>query len=275
MHPHPVAAAQDYFGTDVQQTLLMRGRALYDLTRETTHFTYYGRAVGVFNHDDAPLEHVIALARLQGNSNYACVPNDRMAVLQAETVDHGLQPMHYARWVGADETLNMARKIVATRALPEDIRLEWLSAETPQETRASFADAALSCGVLPPNLAVLSGTLRPGACLMALDATGEVQSCAAAASFAHDAHPMGRTECWWGMLATRETARGHGLSLRLGAEVILEMNRRYGFTQVFTGVEPGNAPSEAVCARLGLRDTDASILGMADPGLIPGGRMTK
>ena len=65
------------------------------------------------------------------------------------------------------------------------------------------------------------------------------------------------------------------LSLRLGAEVIVEMNRRYGFSQIFTGVEPGNAPSEAVCTRLGLRATDHSILGMADPDLVPGGRMTK
>ena len=42
-----------------------------------------------------------------------------------------------------------------------------------------------------------------------------------------------------------------------------------------TGVEPGNAPSEAVCAKMGLVDSDAAIIGCADPNSLASGRMTK
>ena len=270
-----MADPQEYLGTGAQRAVLRRGRALFDLIRDRPHFTYYGRTVGVFSPEDAPLDQVIALARLQGYSNFGCVANDRVAALSEAARAQGLQPMHYARWVGAGQTLEAARRMMDTRPLPEGLRAQWLTRDTPPDICASFADMALSCGVLPPNLAVLRGDLRPGACLMAIDAAGAVVSCAAAAAFAHEEHPSGKAECWWGMLATRDAARGQGLSLRLGAEVIVEMNRRYGFSQIFTGVEPGNAPSEAVCTRLGLRATDHSILGMADPDLVPGGRMTK
>lgn len=270
-----MADPQEYLGTGAQRTLLRRGHALFDLIRDRPQFTYYGRTVGVFSPEDAPLDQVIALARLQGNSNFGYVANDRVAALGEAARAQGLQPMHYARWVGTGQTLEAALRIMGTRSLPEGLRAQWLTRDTAPEICASLADMALSCGVLPPNLAVLRGDLRPGACLMAIDAAGAVVSCAAAAAFAHEAHPAGKDECWWGMLATRDTARGQGLSLRLGAEVIVEMNRRYGFGQIFTGVEPGNAPSEAVCARLDLRATDFSILAMTDPDAVPGGRMTK
>ena len=77
------------------------------------------------------------------------------------------------------------------------------------------------------------------------------------------------------MLATHDTRRSESLSIILGAEVLIEMHERYGFTEFFTGVEAGNAPSEAVCTRMGLRNTSQSILSVADPSLLPGGRMTK
>lgn len=266
---------QDYFGTEAQQVLLHRGRALFDLTRDATHFTYYGRAVGIFSPQDAPFEHLSHLAGLQGNTNYARVPLAEMTALSDEAEHSGFVPLRYARWEGGNTALQMAQQTLVDRPLPNPLKTAWLSPETPQEIRASLADMALACGVLPPNLAVLSGALRPGLCLMALDEAGTVVSCAAAAAFSHPKHALGQHECWWGMLATDPAWRGHGLSLLLGAKVMLHMNQRHGFSRFFTGVEPGNAPSEAVCARLGLSASDSGILGMADPGLLPGGRMTK
>jgi RimJ/RimL family protein N-acetyltransferase len=53
------------------------------------------------------------------------------------------------------------------------------------------------------------------------------------------------------------------------------MMERYGFTRVFTGVEPGNAASEAVCTRVGLTPVGTSTLGVADPTVLTSGRMTK
>lgn len=63
--------------------------------------------------------------------------------------------------------------------------------------------------------------------------------------------------------------------LRRGAHALLEMHRRHGFTGAMTGVEPGNRASEAICRRMGFAPRGLSIVGMADPTRLPGGRMTK
>jgi len=110
---------------------------------------------------------------------------------------------------------------------------------------------------------------------MAVDRDGKVAACAGAAAFLHPDHPKGGEECWWGMLATHPDWRGARLSLRLGAEVMIAVHRDHGFTRFFTGVEPDNATSEAICTHAGLHRTDMSVLTVADPALLPGGRMTK
>jgi RimJ/RimL family protein N-acetyltransferase len=110
---------------------------------------------------------------------------------------------------------------------------------------------------------------------MACDALGDVVACAAAAAFHHADHALGSAECWWGMLATRADHRGRSLALIPGAQAMCHMHDLHGFTRFFTGVEPGNPPSEAVCTRMGLVRTGLSTLGLADPSLLPGGRMTK
>jgi len=75
--------------------------------------------------------------------------------------------------------------------------------------------------------------------------------------------------------ATHPGRRGDRLSLLLGAHALMEMHRRFGFTGAMTGVAPGNRASEAICRRMGLAPRGLSIVGMADPALLPGGRMTK
>ncbi|MCK8462658.1 hypothetical protein MUY35_02200 [Aliiroseovarius sp. S1339] len=60
-----------------------------------------------------------------------------------------------------------------------------------------------------------------------------------------------------------------------GAHALLEMETRFGFGDFMTGVEPGNAPSESVCTRMGLSRGDVAIMGCADPHALAGGRMTK
>jgi hypothetical protein len=182
---------------------------------------------------------------------------------------------HYVKWEGADDALATARSLLAAQALPADLALSWLNGETPETLREGLAETALLCGVLPPAFDVLSGDTQPGVACLAHDGAGRVVSCAAAASYLHPGHPMGARQCWWGMLATHPGRRGERLSLLLGAHALLEMNRRFGFTGAMTGVEPGNAASEAICRRMGLAPRGLSILGMADPALLPGGRMTK
>lgn len=263
------------FGSKAQQQLLSRGAALRQVTRDTQHFTYYGRVVGVAQPQDAPIEDVIALARLQGNSHYADVPTDQVASITHAFEAEGLKPLLYARWEGSTVPLDRAKEIEGSVKWPAQYRLELLSADTGNATRQSLADTALACGVLPPSLAVLSGQAQPGVCAMLVNGAGDVVACAAAASFLHPDYPMGRDICWWGMLAVHPDHRGQGLSLPLGAQAILAMNEQFGFTSFFTGVEPGNSASEAVCTKMGLHLTKRCTIGVADPALIPGGRMTK
>lgn len=266
---------QEIFGSPDQQALLTRGRSLHDLTKENVNYTYYGRTVGIIGPDAAPVSDLVSMTRLQGASHFAKVETKRMQGLVSSLSPHDLNVVQYNRWVGESTALQAARKIVETKQVPQGLTTQWLTRETDTRLRASLAAAALACGVLPAHLAVLSGTLQPGLCRMAVTDQGAVVSCAAAAAYIHPDHPDGKVECWWGMLSCVPEWRGFGLSLRLGAEVMLEMERKYGFTRFFTGIEPGNTASEVVCTRLGLAPTDASTLSVADAAQLSGGRMTK
>jgi len=263
------------FGSDAQRALLRRGRMTYEITARDPRFTYYGRTAGLVSPADGSFDELAALARLQGNSNYGSVPVRDMGPLLEASIAAGFSPVQYTRWTGGKSALEKASDMVARNPLPGGLRTEWLGAETTAQVRASFGKMALGCGVLPPSHDALTGQIKPGMTLLAVTPEGQVVSCATAVAFLNRGHPDAGVECWWGMLATDPEWRGQRLSLILGAKVIGEMAYRHVFSRFFTGVEPGNAPSEAVCTRLGLNDTDFNILSISDASLVPGGRMTK
>lgn len=268
-------AEDEVFGSVQQQAFLRRGRAMYDLLGHDARYTYYGRGVGLATPDDGSLDRLAALVALQGNSSYGTVPDDRLPALCDAVAARGLSITRYARWAGGAEALAAARGIVADSSLPDDLTLCPIGPDTPGDTLAQLASVALACGVVPPAGAVLRGVCRPGVALVALDRDGRGVACAGAAAFLHADRAGDDGSCWWGMLATLPERRGARLSLLLGAMAMIAMNDRYGATSFFTGVEPGNSPSEAVCTRIGLRPGGTSILVAADPSLIPGGRLTK
>jgi hypothetical protein len=263
-----------YFGGEDQQALLRRGRTMFALAEGDRRFSYYGRTVGLAGPQFGSVAMLAALARLQGNGSVIDLPEADLARWRAEAEALGLSPVVYANWAGGAEAMTAAAEILRAHPLPDDLSLAWIDAETPAETLARLAELSLACGVLPPAGSVLRGVTRPGLALVALDAAGRAVSCAAAVAYFQGDHPK-VTQCWWGMLATLPERRGQRLALILGAMAMLAARDRFGFTSVFTGVEPGNAASEAVCGRLGLAREPLSVLGVADPGLLRGGRMTK
>lgn len=263
------------FGTEAQRGLLARGQSLFDILRDDPRFTYYGRTVGLVGPCEGAVVLLASLARLQGSSHYAKVANADMARLSAETEAQGLCVTRYARWEGATEAHATATAILRGHALPDDLTVHRVQSDSPTDILRLLSEVTLACGVLPLSGAVLRGRTRPGLALMATDRTGRPVACAGAASYLHPDHPMGRTQCWWGMLATHPDRRGERLALILGAIALREAQARFGFSQVFTGVEPGNAASEAVCRRIGLVPADTSTLSVTDASLLPGGRMTK
>ncbi|MEM8554541.1 MAG: GNAT family protein [Pseudomonadota bacterium] len=263
-----------YFGTEEQKALLRRGRAMFNDLRGERRYTYYGRTVGIADAAPRALDRLEILTRLQGNSNCAFVPNCEVPEWKTELKDRGLKPFHYARWLGGAAAMRRAREIVSQTPLPSGLTVVRVGPETDPTVLEKLAALALDCAVLPPAGAVLRGVDRPGLALLAITDSGEPVSCAAAAGFLHPDHPKAH-QCWWGMLATAPRHRGQRLALILGAMAMLEARDRLGFREVFTGVEPGNSASETVCEKLGLLPEDHSVIGVADPGLVPGGRMTK
>lgn len=268
-------ALETFFGTADQKALLRKGFCAHQLFSDQPHFTYYGRTVGITSLSDEPLETLIALARLQGNSSLATLTQDEAITVVPAVEAKGLSANIFASWASKANCLENARALLSKRKLPKELSLEWLTPSSSNETRQNLADLALSVGVLPPNLAVLTGEVKPGVCAMALYKDGQVVSCAAAAMYRNQEPEGSKKQAWWGMLSTRRDQRGRGLSVILGAAVMVEMASRYGYTDFFTGVTPGNTPSEAVCARMGLFDEGTLILSAVDPTLMPGGRMTK
>jgi GNAT superfamily N-acetyltransferase len=154
--------------------------------------------------------------------------------------------MRYAKWEGGEDALSAARAVVDAFPLPPDLTLRRIDRSSPPALLAALAETALACGVLPLTGAVLRGLLQPSLCLVAVSEDGRVASCAAASAFAHPRHPRFGGEAWWGMLATEPARRGQRLALILGAHAMLEMAARFGYRRFMTGVEPGNAPSEAL-----------------------------
>ena len=266
---------EEFFGSDDQRALLRRGRALAAVLGQDRRYSYYGRSVGLPGPEDGDIDHLAALVTVQGYAVYGAVPLNQIDAIKTALAARGLVPMHYAKWQGSRTAIAAARQVAATVSLPEDVTMRRLDASTTEGQMASMAEMALGCGVLPPCGEVLRGLLRPAVCLVAIDSTSKVISCAASSAYAHADHPLHGRQAWWGMLATDPARRGQRLSLVLGAHALLEMETRFGFGDFMTGVEPGNAPSEAVCTRMGLSQGQVAIIGCADPRALASGRMTK
>ncbi len=267
--------AEVYFGSADQQAIARRGRNLFRLLGHDPTYNYFGRAVGLIEPEGDDVTPLIALSRVQGYSNYAAMPAVKAAAAVAALEAEGMVPNLFVKWDGAEDALAAARKVVDAHALPEDLRLVRVEADTPDDLLHAMGKTAAGSGVLPPGVEVLSGQLRPGCCMMAVDADGHVVSCAGAAAFAHEDHPLFGGQAWWGMLATDPDCRGQRLALILGAQVMLDMETRFGFRDFMTGIVAGNASSEALCRKMGLAPTDRVVLGCADPAALAAGRMTK
>lgn len=266
---------KNYFGSTAQIALLKRGRALYDLLGDDPGIMYYGRNVGLAASGDRVMDRLAALVALQGSSTITMVEDSEVEDLTADAGRRNLSTTRYDRWRATGPAMLAARALLDRYPLPADLTVVRIGPDTPDETLAQLAQVSLSCNVLPPSGAVLRGVLKPGLGLVALDRSGRGVACAGAASYLHPDHAEGSRQCWWGMLATLPERRGERLALILGAMALIGMQERFGFTEVFTGIEPGNVASETVCTRLGLTPEGKSALSIADATQLPGGRMTK
>ncbi len=263
------------YGTVAQIGLLRRGQAMFEVLGGDPRFDYYGRTVGVVSPADAPLSTVFRLAQLQGASHFYSISLEETDDCVAQAQAAGFSANVYRHWKGSERPLEAARSIAAQTSLPGGLELVWIDQDTSTETLEALADATGSVGVMLLAGNVLRGISRNSAICVAQDATGRVVSCAASCQNIEIGHSMHGGEFWWGMLTTRTEARGARLSMALGARALLAAHERYGAERFFTGVQPGNAPSEAVCARMGFSKAPCNVISMVDAAALPGGKLTR
>lgn len=267
-------STDEFYGSEQQQTMLRRGRAMFDMLRDDTRLTYYGRTVGITDAVAADLDLLERLAFLQGASHFAAVPVADANALAAQISERGLSVTLYPRWVGGDAALKRAKDIVASFPLPRDLSVRTIGPNAPVKDLDLLADIAEISGVLLPAGSVLRGILKPGVAIVAVEAEGRPVSCSGAAGICHPENPTFGRQAWWGMLSTHPDRRGERIALILGAMAMIAMHERFGFASFMTGVQAGNAPSEALCSKLGYTPDGMTTVTVVDPRAISSGKLT-
>lgn len=70
----PAPMNDEFFGSDDQRAVLRRARALAAVLGQDRRYSYYGRTVGLPGPEDGDIDHLAALAIVQGSATYGTVP---------------------------------------------------------------------------------------------------------------------------------------------------------------------------------------------------------
>lgn len=263
-----------YFGTAEQQALERRADLLWTVVRGSPGYASHGRVVALTDRSPEGVGRQIALARLQGVCPTARlspeVTRSRTALIESA----GLVTDVYDNWSADRSAINIARQVVATRALPPGVDVSEVTASTSDDDYARLDALTQSCGVLLPSAAFLRGDACPAVCLYAKAPDGTLVG--AAASIAQN--PEGSEDegrVFWGMLSTAADWRGRGIAKILGAMAIVAIADRCNVRFFETGIRSDNIESATLCRGLGLAPTGYFDLLAIDPQTMSGGRMTK
>lgn len=270
----PAAPDEEYFGSASKIGLMRRSRLLWSLLCDDPRFSYYGRSI--FVSDERPDSAILmaSLARLTGASCASFFPKSSVEQLFAELNAMGLSTDRHEHYRGEEEAYESAKKAVREIATPGGVTITQTGPDTHQRLLAGLAALWGDCGVMPVPGSVMRGSLRRGVVFAAIDEHGKPVS--AAASFVMHNPRSGRADdVFWGMLATRDEWRGKKLGLLLGAQAIVHMWEKEGARAFSTGVRAENRPSQALCGKLSVRDTDWAYAWGLDAGLLGGDSITR
>ena len=263
-----------YFGSETQQGLQRRSDLLWSLLKSNPAYACHGRSVALADGTPENLAEQIALARLLGAGAVEGVATGDVAARTAAINAAGLTTDQYTEWEGKAEVLDAARAMIAARKLSDDLVVHATDAQTSAEDLRGLDALTQRCEVLLPMASFLRGQDQPTVCLFAKDRNGRIVGASASVVQYHPDHPKGQN-AWWGMLSTDPDRRGEGIALVMGAMCILAMHDRFGTAHFLTGIRQGNAPSEALCSKLGLQPTARTFLIAIDPTVFGAGRVTK
>ncbi len=241
----------EFFGTPGKIALMKRSRNLWLLLQDNPRFAYYGRAVALSEPGQDTAEILAALAKLQGAAVCYFYPASAAAGLYAELLAHGLSTDRHEHFRGGSAALE-AGTGQEEFALPEDLTVTVIDANTPRNMVSDVAGLLQSCDVMPVPGSVMRGQRQQGISLVAVDRNG--RPVATASSYApHHPSSTHATDVFWGMLATREDRRGERIALLLGAQAInsayVGTSRR---TRFHDRRRADNPSSRALCEKLGV-----------------------
>lgn len=254
----------ELFGNQDQVKLMRRAASLWCLLAPDPAFSYYGRMVSLVDSERDVVKRLHSLTRLQGATSCQYFPAERASDLSAELNSLGMGTQRQEQIWGGAEALTASDRILRDRPMPDGLSVQVVDDSTPRQQLVALADLSLSCDVLPVPGSIMRGLSIKGVCLMAADADGEVVATASSYLANHPSNPYG-SDAFWGMLATRQDWRGHGLALILGAHAIALMHERHGVTAFTSCVNAANRSSMAVCEKVGITATDWVFIGCMDP----------
>ncbi len=262
------------FGTDTQRRMAVAGEHLINLIGDDPRFCSHGRGIQVSNEYDGALKDAIAMARVLGITAIESIPRDEVGETRNEIERHRLKSDVVSCYLGDLGCVDRARRILASRSLPDDLTVRVIDRDAPTEWLEAFAEIALIHGVLPPIGPVMRGISRPGFAMVAFDSSGSPVATAGSVL----CHPPSSTlhrRAQWGQLSTHPDRIGQGIAKVLGAKALVHSHETLGATGFKTGITPGNIPSARLCEGLGLSDSGNDIIALIDPEVYGEDRLTK
>ncbi|WP_170773257.1 hypothetical protein [Ruegeria lacuscaerulensis] len=264
----------EVFGSEAQRHMSTTGEHLLHLLGDDPRFCSHGRGIQVSNEYSGALDDAYAMARILGVTAIESIPRPEVAKTLAKIESQGFKTDTIACYLGGLNCVDVARHVVETRTLPEDLTVRVIDRDSPSEWLEAFAEVALSHGVLPPIGPVMRGVSRPGFAMVAVDRSGTPVATAGSVLCHPPSSPLHR-RAQWGQLSTQPQRMGEGIATILGAMALIHSHDQLGATGFKTGIAPGNVASAYLCERLGLQDSGSDIVAIIDPKLFAEERLTK
>ncbi|WP_406646212.1 hypothetical protein QEZ52_19235 [Aliisedimentitalea scapharcae] len=259
------------YGTPEQIAVVRRARALYRLVGHNPSFTFQGRTVsyvGCPGESRAQIaDRVIDLCRLQGYASAQFTNRSHRDSYTQAYSDARLAPVVWEQYWGRGSALTSSIAFLEAFTPPAGLQLCAVTADTPDQTIHDICQMSVDAGVLPPSGSVMRGQGPKG--VMLFVKTGDGQVVASGGGYM-SYHPDStrHDEAFWGMLATHADWRGQRLACWVGAKTIQILANQFGARGFSSGVKADNPSSQAMCARLGIYQSDYLYVGATDPILM-------
>ena len=264
----------EVFGTYAQKRMAATGEYLLELIGDDPRFCSHGRGIQVANEHSEAVDDAVAMAHVLGVTAIETVPRDEAAQVRKKVERKGLRTDIIACYLGDLGCVDIAREVLATRTLPEDLIIRVIDRDSPPEWLEAFAEVALMHGVLPPVGPVMRGMSRPGFAMVAVDRSGAPVATAGSVLCHPPSSPL-HLRAQWGQLSTHPERMCQGIAKLLGAKALVHAHEVLGATGFKTGISPGNVASAKLCEGLGLKDSGKDIIAIIDPQVYSEDRLTK